>query len=146
VASPQAPENGGWDVATLDALLDELLRHLPVDPDRVYLTGLSMGGHGTWAWAIEKPRRFAAIAPVSGIGDEDRVCVLRDLPVWAFHGERDDVVSLKEEQAAVDALRACGGNVRFTVYPGVGHDAWTATYADPELYRWLLGQRRPVQK
>jgi predicted peptidase len=147
VASPQAPKDGGWDTATLNALLDELLLRLPVDADRVYLTGLSMGGHGTWRWATEHPERFAAIVPISGAGDEHRVCALKHLPVWAFHGEADDVVSVKGDQITVDALKACDGDVRFTVYPGVGHDAWTATYANAELYRWLLQhRRRPIAK
>jgi predicted peptidase len=144
-ASPQCPGDSFWtkEVAGLNAFLDELIAKHSVDTDRVYLTGLSMGGYATWSWAIEHPERFAAIVPISGIGDEDRVCAIGRLPVWAFHGDKDEVVRVAAEQAAVDALKACGGDVRFTVYPGVGHDAWTATYADPELYRWLLQQRRP---
>ncbi len=143
VVSPQAPDSSGFDTDTLDALLDELLARLPVDPDRVYLTGLSMGGFATWQWAAERPERFAAIAPICGAGDVRRACRLKNVPVWAFHGARDDVVPIGPDQDMVDAVKACGGDVRFTVYPEGNHNAWTQTYANPRLYEWLLRQRRP---
>ena len=101
-----------------------------------------MGGIGTWAWAIEYPHDLAAIAPISGAGDEDRVCRIRTLPVWAFHGEVDDVVPLDLHRRTITALRDCGGQPRWTTYPGAGHDAWSATYDNPALYDWLLAQRR----
>ena len=141
VVSPQS-RRFGWQVDLLDALLDEVLANYNVDPDRVYLTGLSMGGFGTWAWAIERPDRFAALVPICGGGRPEDVAVLRHIPVWAFHGGKDPVVRLERGQAMVDALRKAGGDVRFTVYPDAGHDSWTATYDSPELYRWLLKQRR----
>jgi predicted peptidase len=145
IASPQSParlENGSFDAATLDALLDELLEQLPIDPDRVYLTGLSDGGIWTYGIAARFPHRFAAIAPVCGTWDPADACRLRDVPVWAFHGDRDDVVPLDQDRAMVDAIAACGGQARITVYPGRGHDAWTPAYDDPALYEWLLSQRR----
>jgi len=145
VVSPQS-RRFGWQVDLLDSLLDEILANYQVDPDRVYLTGLSMGGFGTWAWAIERPDRFAALVPICAGGRPDDVAVLRDTPVWAFHGGKDPVVALERGQAMVDALKKAGGNVKFTVYPEAGHDAWTKTYDNPELYRWLLKQRRDKQK
>ena len=143
VAAPQAPSAiERFDTPTLNAMLDELLAQLPVDRDRVYLTGLSMGGEWSYGWASENPERFAAIAPVSGLWNPAVACRLKAIPVWAFHGAKDDVVPLAGDQAMIDAIRACGGNARFTVYPDAGHDAWTVTYANQELYDWLLQQRR----
>jgi predicted peptidase len=142
VVSPQAPTGTGWFPEVLNALLDELIERLPIDQDRIYLTGLSLGGHGTWSFAQEYPDRFAAIAPVCGTGDPDRACVLKNLPVWAFHGAKDEVVPLKTQERMVNALKECGGDVKFTVYPDAGHDSWTETYANPELYKWFLSHRR----
>ncbi|MHC5542584.1 carboxylesterase family protein, partial [Singulisphaera rosea] len=88
------------------------------------------------------PERFAAIAPICGGGDPAAVARLQHLPTWVFHGAKDDVIPLRESQKMVEALKAAGGVVRFTVYPEARHDSWTATYADPRLYEWLLNQRR----
>jgi predicted peptidase len=143
VVSPQCPAGSWWSTDVLSALLDEVSEQYRVDADRVYVTGLSMGGFGTWALALRYPDRFAAIAPVCGGGDPARACAIRHVPVWAFHGELDDVVPFARSEEMVAALRACDGNVRFTVYPEARHDSWTATYANPELYAWLLAQRRP---
>ena len=142
VASPQTPDDSIFDPGTLDAMLDELLEHFPVDPDRVYLTGLSLGGEWTYGWAGLRPERFAAIAPVSGEWTTAVDCRLKHVPVWAFHGALDDVVPLAQDQAMVQAINACGGDARMTVYPDVGHDAWTQAYATEELYAWLLEHRR----
>lgn len=143
VASPQTPASEkGFDYAMLDALLDELLERLPIDPDRVYLTGLSLGGEWTYGWASTKPERFAAIAPVCGTWTPAVACHLKKVPVWAFHGARDDVVPLAGDQAMIEAINACGGDARLTVYPETGHDAWTQAYADEQLYAWLLTHRR----
>jgi len=126
----------------LNALLDDLSARLRVDEARVYVTGLSMGGFGTWALAAEYPDRFAAIAPICGRGEPDTVERIKHLPVWVFHGADDEVVPLEASQSMVDALEACGGNVKFTVYPDTGHNSWSATYGDPAFYEWLLRQRR----
>jgi predicted peptidase len=142
VVSPQAKAGQRWDTARLNALLDDLLERLPIDPQRIYLTGLSLGGHGTWKWAAELPGRFAAIAPVCGVGEVASACKLKDVPVWAFHGDADSVVPFAASQSMVQALRGCGGEVRFTAYPGVDHDSWTATYDNPALYEWFLQHRR----
>jgi len=102
-----------------------------------------MGGNGVWQLAVRHPGRFAAIAPVCGYGHAspsflESVCLLKNVPVWVFHGASDPVVPIEESQKMVDLLRDCGGNVRFTVYPNCGHDSWTRTYQNPELYRWFL--------
>jgi len=142
VVSPQCPEGETWSVTFLDRLLDEVQRRYRVDPDRIYVTGLSLGGYGTWALAEAFPGRFAAIAPVCGGGDPSRAAALKHLPVWVFHGEKDLLVPVRESEVMVDALRKADGNVRFTAYPDKGHDCWTVTYENPELYRWLLEQSR----
>jgi predicted peptidase len=142
VVSPQADAERSWSTWALHAVLEDVAERYEVDADRVYLTGMSMGGFGAWDLAMEFPDRFAALAPVCAHGNPSGVCALRHVPVWAFHGARDDVVSLAGAQQLVDRLRACGGDVRFTVYPETGHDAWTETYANPALYEWLLGHHR----
>lgn len=146
LVSPQCPSDNTWSqqhiILALTALLDEIEATYAVDPDRIYVTGLSLGGIGTWRLATEYPHRFAAIAPVCGFGNPSSACAIRHVPVCAFHGADDEIVPLERGQATVDALRSCGGNVTFIVYPGVGHNSWTQTYANPELYTWLLKQRR----
>lgn len=143
VVSPQCPAEGLWDVEALDALLDELLGSLAVDPDRVYLTGLSMGGYGTFALGLASWQRFAAIAPVCGGGMPLLVRPEhRSISAWVFHGAKDPVVPPSESERMVAALRGVGAEVEFTLYPDAGHDAWTETYSNPELYRWFLRHRR----
>jgi predicted peptidase len=141
VVSPQAPRRG-WDVNGLDALLADVLKRYRVDPDRVYLTGLSMGGFGTWSFAAAHPDRFAAIAPICGGGNPADAAKLKDLPTWVFHGAKDNVVPLSASEGMVKAIEAAGGKPKFTVYPDAGHDSWTATYDNPELYDWLLQHKR----
>ena len=139
LVSPQLPEGEDWDLAKLDAIVDRAMEALPVDPARVYLTGLSRGGHATWRWAAEEPTRFAAIAPVAGRGNPGTACRLMDLPVWAFHGDRDDVVLPEGSFAMSRAIRACGGRqARLSIYPDLGHNAWDPAYDDPALYEWFL--------
>jgi predicted peptidase len=144
LVSPQCPLSvERWDIDVLTALLDKIESTYDVDRSREYVTGLSMGGNGTWRLAIAQPDRFAAIVPVCGWGNPPEVCALGRLPVWAFHGTKDLVVRLESGQKMVDTLKACGGNVRFTVYPEAGHDSWTETYNNPEVYEWMLQQSRP---
>ena len=138
VVSPQCAINIWWHIDDLDMMLDEVVSEYRVDIDRIYVTGLSMGGFGTWALAITYPHRFAAIAPICGGGDPTRVCAIKHVPVWTFHGAKDDIVPLERSKEMVEALKKCGGNVRFTVYPEADHDSWTQTYANPHLYDWLL--------
>jgi predicted peptidase len=146
IASPQCPAEDWWtsdlQVATLDALLDDIVDSYRIDEDRVYVTGLSMGGFGTWHLACEYPERFAAIAPVCGGGEPGLAPRIAHLPVWAFHGGKDTVVPPEQSQAMVAALKDAGGEPTLTIYPEAGHDSWTATYANPALYEWLLAHNR----
>lgn len=138
VISPQCPDNQWWDTKDLDQMLSRLLRKYRIDKDRMYLTGLSMGGFGTWQWAIDKPDRFAAIAPVCGGGNPIFAEDLKNLPIWAFHGADDPVVPVKGTTEMVEAINKAGGNAKMTIYPGVGHDSWRNAYADENLYKWFL--------
>lgn len=143
LASPLLGEGQDWDITKLDQLLDHITRNYRIDRSRIYLTGLSRGGHASWRWAIAEPRRFAAVAPVACRGDPGEACRLMDLPIWAFHGDRDDVVWPEGSFAMVRAIRACAGrNARLTIYPDLGHNAWDPAYDDPKLYDWLLQQRQ----
>jgi predicted peptidase len=143
VISPQCPKDSMWVPPALEALIDSVQRRYRIDSARIYVTGLSLGGFATWELALRHPERYAAIIPICGGGDPSRADRLRDLPVWAFHGAQDDVVPLSGSQDMIAAIKAAGGNPRFTVYPQSGHDSWTETYANDEVYSWLLQQRRP---
>ena len=144
--SPQCPADSFWQVQVdaLNALLDEVVATYAVDENRIYLTGLSMGGAGTWSVASAYPERFAAIAPICGSTFMARGFPhsLKNVPVWAFHGAKDDVVPIRHSENAVGALKAIGGDARLTIYPEARHDSWTETYNNPELYRWFLGHTR----
>ncbi len=142
VVSPQCPEEQGWDTDALYALVQEITKTYRVDTNRLYLTGLSMGGFGTWNMAITYPKLFAAIAPVCGGGNPAKVAAVRHIPVWVFHGTDDTVVPIQKSEDMVTALQKAGGNVRFTRYEKTGHDAWTKAYSQPELYPWFLQQSK----
>ena len=155
VVSPQCPDGKVWSNDTLLALLDGIMRDYAVDPARVYLTGLSMGGYGTWRLGLTHPEKFAAIAPVCGGGELITLALssleksreLRSLAVWAFHGTKDPVVPLSESQRMVDAVKKAGvKEAKLTIYPNVGHDSWTQTYDNPQLYEWLLRHERKVDR
>jgi predicted peptidase len=144
VVSPQCPAKQWWPakVEVLMGLLDEIEEKYDVDPQRFYLTGLSMGGYGSWSLAAMYPDRFAAVVPICGGGMPYLGRNFKNLPVWAFHGAKDEVVPLQRSQEMVDAINAAGGNAKLTVYPDAGHDSWTETYDNPELYEWFLRHRR----
>ena len=138
VISPQCPKEAHWETDTLDKLLDTVERKYQVDKDRIYLTGISMGGFAVWNFSIKYPKRFAAIAPICGGGNPELAYKIKHLPVWAFHGAEDRVIPPDRSVKMVEALKTCGGNVRFTLYPNTEHDCWTKTYNNPELYKWFL--------
>ena len=142
VVSPQCGDFHRWEVTVLNGWLDHLLKTLKVDPDRVYLTGLSMGGYGTWEWASRYPDRFAAIAPICGSGDEDAAERIAGIPTWVIHGVRDEAVPFRSSAVMVGALQAAGANPKFTIYPDGKHDVWTETYEKDEFYDWLFAQKR----
>lgn len=144
VAAPQCPANTHWSeqVIALKALTEHLIQSYPIDPQRVYLTGLSMGGTGTWLLATYAPHLFAAIAPLCGVAlrwaADER---LHKMPIWVFHNQHDPVVPLYESENMVKALLKAGNPVKFTIYPRNDHDAWTETYQNPALFTWLLSNR-----
>jgi predicted peptidase len=139
LVSPQCPIDEWWTEQPVLELIDSLEEKYRIDPSRIYLTGLSMGGYGTWHFATLATRRFAAIAPVCGGGIPYRMRLIPDLPVWAFHGAKDPVVVLDESARLVEALKKAGNTkVEFTIFPEAGHDSWTEAYANPALYEWLL--------
>jgi predicted peptidase len=142
VVSPQCPKDKWWEPLELTTLLDEIVERYKVDQDRIYVTGPSMGGFGTWSLAAYQPNRFAAIVPICGGGITMWAKRLVNLPVWVFHGAKDPSVPLEMSKEMVEALKKNGGSVKFTIYPEANHDAWTETYANPELYKWLLQQKR----
>ena len=150
VIAPRCPPERGWEVGELAVLLERAIEAFPVDRDRVVVTGLSMGGFGTWAMAMTHPELFAAAVPICGgapvatpelIG-EPQLAAIRRLPIRAFHGDADEVVDPAESVSIADALRRLGCDVSLTLYHDVGHDSWTRTYADPQLWEWLALQRR----
>lgn len=149
VISPQLSlESITWAtmVEPLNALLDQIQKLYAVDPKRIYLTGLSMGGYGAWEFAARYPERFAAVAPIAGGYDgpggvPENICELKQVPFWVFHGASDTIVPPSEAEVVVEALQACGGNVRNTLFPGADHESsFYQAYADPELYHWLAMQ------
>ncbi len=144
ILAPQLDKDGEWDPDKLNEWLDHIEQVLPVDRRRIYLTGLSRGGQGTWDFAMRYPHYFAAIAPLSGYSDLRQPCRLKGIPVWAFHGALDDVVPIKYDEQTTGDAKSCGVTVQLTVYPNSGHDTWTQTYADPDLYTWLMSNKRPL--
>jgi predicted peptidase len=155
LVSPQCPEGRIWSNDELLPLLEEIIRKYAVDKSRVYLTGLSMGGYGTWSLGLSHPELFAAIVPICGGGEfispflssRDKPEALRTLGIWAFHGAKDPVVPVTESERMVELSKKLGvKEVKLTVYPDAGHDAWTETYKNPELYEWLLEHKRTAVK
>ncbi|MEI7834319.1 MAG: prolyl oligopeptidase family serine peptidase, partial [bacterium] len=140
--SALCPPNTWWYSKEVNDLLDEIMAKYRVDPDRVYLTGLSMGGFGSWDTACAYPNRFAAVVPICGGGNPADAPAMRDIPTWVFHGAKDTTVPITRSQEMVDALSKVGGRVKMTTYPEAAHNAWTVTYINPELYQWFLAQRR----
>ncbi len=151
VISPQCPAGRRWDDETLLALLDDVIARHSVDTNRVYLTGLSMGGYGTWSLGLSHPERFAAIAPICGGGnlilgllpDTKKQAALKTLPIWAFHGAKDNVVPPAESERMIAAAKSAGcKDVQLTIYPDAGHDSWTEAYNNPKLFEWFLAHER----
>ncbi len=144
VISPQCPAGTWWEfrLQQLDLLLDQLPKMFAIDEDRIYLTGLSAGGFGSWRLAAHRPHTFAAVAPICGglnpPDSHDQLAPkLKNIPIWAFHGDADKVVPLWKGKKIAEAVNKLGGQVRLTIYAGVGHDAWTQTYNNKDLYRWF---------
>jgi predicted peptidase len=169
VVMPQCGPGLWWGDPEMEtqafAALEQSMKELNGDPDRVYLTGLSMGGYGTWAFGYKYPEKFAALVPVCGGVVANRRFIsappwhplsknpedpygetashLTKIPIWAFHGDADPRVPVTESRKLTEAVKARGGNVRYTEYPGVAHNSWDRAYWEEELLPWLLAQRKP---
>ena len=139
--APQLPGETHWNPDALYALVQEIIDTYPVDKDRIYLTGLSRGGFGTWEFAVTYPDLFAAIAPVCarGISGIERV---KDIPIWIFHGELDPGVPVQDSKLLYEELIAVNADVRITIYPDLGHDIWDRVYNDELFWEWLLAQKK----
>lgn len=154
IIAPQCPKGQHWDNDVLTALLDRVVKQYAVDESRIYLTGLSMGGFGTWSLGAAHPERFAALAPVCGGGetisitlaqhfDPAKLAQMKAMGVWAFHGGKDPTVLTDESERMVNTLKKAGcQDVKLTIYPEAKHDSWTETYANPKFYEWLLSHAR----
>ncbi len=151
LVSPQCPVGETWSVEVLLNLLDEITSTYRVDTNRIYLTGLSMGGYGTWKLGLLYPERFAAMAPICGGGEilnvllanRTKADAVKSMGIWAFHGGQDPVVPVEESERMIQALKRIGcKDVKLTVYPEAKHDSWTETYNNPEFYDWLLAHSR----
>lgn len=143
--APQCPQDKYWGCYTesLIAFLDYICDTLPIDKEKVYLTGLSMGGTGTWMLAMAEPKRFAAIAPICGSGLYWYANILTDTPVYMYHGDCDEIISIQESISMLKAIHKSGGNAQLKICYGVGHNAWDIAYAGDELVNWLLSHKRP---
>ena len=132
----------GWDSQSLGLLIDQIEKDYRVDKERIYVTGLSMGGFGAFYLAASFPERFAAILPICGGMDVKQVHFIKDVPMWIFHGKKDQIVNIKQSQKIVRALEEMGRKVEFTIYENADHDSWTETYNNPEIYQWLLRHKK----
>lgn len=160
VMAPQCPTGEAWGginrlaksatppgqlspalAATLKAA-EALQKEFSIDDKRLYITGLSMGGYGSWAALTNRPDQFAAAAVICGGGDPMAVEKFKHVPIWVFHGGDDKTVPVERSREMVEALKAAGGNPKYTEYPGVGHNSWAQTYSNPELYEWLFAQKK----
>ena len=161
VVAPQCPANGSWvyanfqngtydqsqtalsnELRTVLELLDSLGREYKLDPDRLYLAGLSMGGFGTWDLITRFPDKFAAAVPICGAGDTTKAPLIKNLPIWAFHGSIDPTVPVAGSRLMIAALKKAGGKPEYTEYPGVGHESWVPALKEPGLLPWVFAQKR----
>ncbi|QEG21469.1 carboxylesterase family protein [Mariniblastus fucicola] len=150
MVSPQCPREDYWSSETQLSRLTELLadvksKHV-FDENRIYLTGLSMGGYGSWSLANKHPEMFAAVAPICGGGKAEYAGNLKDIPIWTWHGDQDGAVPYKLSVEMVDAIKEAGGSsIKFTSLEGIGHNCWSAAYATPQLYQWMLKQSNKTE-
>lgn len=152
VLAPQCPKDCSWSErgtapsaygAAVLALIDKKIKEFDVDTRRIYITGLSMGGYGTWALAAARPSFFAAAIPICGGGDPAAAADLSTTPLMVFHGAKDDVVAVENSRRMVDVVKAAGGNVTYVEYPEVKHFSWQPAYADPATFDWMFANQRP---
>jgi predicted peptidase len=156
VITPQCPEKQWWanyqgkgklspeptsPTALVIELIEKILKEFPIDQSRIYITGVSMGGFGTWDLIARFPDKFAAAVPICGGGDESTAAKIKHIPVWAFHGSKDDVVSPDHSRSMIRALQKEGGKPGYTEYPDIGHASWIQAYQEPHLLPWLFKQK-----
>jgi predicted peptidase len=151
VIAPQCPQRTYWDrekpSENIKKLIEELASSYNIDINRIYLTGYSMGGFGTWYTATKFPDLFAALAPVCGKGEPDKASLISHIPAWVFHGENDKIVPISGSINMVNALIKSGNNnVKSTFFPKIGHNCWDLTYSNPELYQWFLCHSKSEKK
>ena len=144
VLAPQNPyKKKWWNIRAVVQLLDTIVANNRVDPNRIYLTGLSRGGNAAWELAVQYPDRFAAMAVVCGMTPVPYASwINKDMPIWVFHGTEDQSIPFSESETMVNALKRMGYDVTFTIYEGVGHDSWVQAYATDALYEWFVQQRK----
>jgi predicted peptidase len=151
--APQCPAGQrGWGLSAKSGvaapgklvldLIDKTCKDLPIDTKRIYLTGLSMGGYGTWTLLADKPDLFAAAIPICGGGDPESAAKIAKIPIWVFHGDKDTAVKVERSRDMVAALEKAGGKPKYAEYHGVGHDSWTRTYANVKVLAWLFAQKK----
>jgi predicted peptidase len=156
VLAPQCPKNELWAEHNKDGsvkaqptkpmqmvieLIDQLSKEFPIDPSRIYITGVSMGGYGTWDLLARYPGKFAAGIPVCGGGDERTAPKMKEIPIWAFHGALDDKVPARQSRKMIQAIQKAGGKPGYTEYPDITHDSWVQAYQEPHLLPWLFKQK-----
>jgi len=139
----QQPKEPSEPLSLVIELVPSLMKSLPIDPSRVYVMGISMGGFGTWDIAARHPEWFAAAVPICGGADNSTAPLLAKMPIWTFHGDKDTTVQPVRTRSMVEALGKAGGNPKDTELPGIAHNSWTPAFANPELLPWLFAQKRP---
>jgi predicted peptidase len=141
-SSHKMSENPTWPMQLAMQLINQIIKDNQVDVNRIYVTGLSMGGFATWEILQREPGLFAAAIPVCGGGDPAYAAKLNSIPIWVFHGGNDHTVPVTRSREMVSAIQAAGGNVKYSEYPGVDHDSWGQTYGNPEVWDWLFSQAK----
>lgn len=144
--SPVCPRGEWWSIGRLQQFLEYAIQKHHLNRNQVFVTGLSMGGYAAWDLAIQYPTMIHGIAPICGGGQVEKVCQMKGVPVWAFHGEKDPIVPAESSKALIKKLLSCGSNAKLTIYPNVEHDSWTETYANPELYLWFMTLKNKNRK
>jgi predicted peptidase len=156
VVAPQCPAESTWvqygkrvDAVPFSGtlkivleIMDSLEREYSLDKDREYVVGLSMGGYASWDLTVRFPDRFAAAVPICGWGDTTKAARIKDLPIWAFHGDKDPTVNVSGSRDMIAALNRAGGHPKYTEYPGVFHDSWVKAMKEPGLPPWVFQQKR----
>jgi predicted peptidase len=145
ILAPQCPDNESWDAEMLYRLIQKIQKENNIDPQRIYLTGMSMGGLGAWQLSFKHPEMFAAVVPICGfinLMDDDEICNIKNIPTRIFHGALDDVVDVKFAIAIYRQLKECGGDVQMTIFDNANHDSWSRVYDNPETYDWMLKQTK----